>query len=89
MRDTQLLVGNGLAIDYRSQFPGMPDRNRPLDYPLLTPETEDTPLRTKFAELWRTIESVRAQEPGMHDFTLMKQLRLLPRPPTTDLWSDA
>jgi hypothetical protein len=80
MRDTLLLIGNGLAIDYRSQFQEMPDPSNPLDLPLPTPGIS-RPLRATFSELWRIIEALRGDDPGISDFRLMERLRLLPRPP--------
>ena len=63
MRDTLMLIGNGLAMDYRQHVPEMPDPSHPLDFPLATPGTEAEPLRNTFWELWETVEAIRARQP--------------------------
>lgn len=80
MRDTLMMVGNGLAIDYRSQFQQMPNPSCPLDFPLLTPQTNGKLLRATFAELWQTINNLRAEKPMLDDFSLIKCIRLMPWP---------
>jgi hypothetical protein len=79
MRDTLLLVGNGLAIDYRSHSPGMPDPGRPLDYPLSVPGGGGQPLRGMFSDLWKVIDAFRTSEPDIGDFPLIARLRQMPR----------
>jgi hypothetical protein len=79
MRDTLLLVGNGLAIDYRSHSPGMPDPGRPLDYPLSVPGSGGQPLREMFSDLWKMIDAFRASEPDIGDFPLIARLCQMPR----------
>jgi hypothetical protein len=94
MRDTLLLVGNGIALDYRSHSPGMPHPSRPLDYPLSTPGIDGQPLREVFSELWRELDALRASEPDTGDFQLIERLRQMPRldvyasPPGTPAWRE-
>lgn len=78
MRDTLLLVGNGLAMDFCAHAPGMPHPSRPLDYNLTTPGT-GLPLNATFSELQHEIVRLRASSPGIKDFSLIEAVRSLPK----------